>query len=83
MLVFQPQRSPKSLVEGVLGAEAWVDGLGVKASKLNLKREDREGVEGPVIEGPSYCQLGHRNRDRIAYLDHKLLGTNGWLYPGS
>jgi hypothetical protein len=62
VLVFQPQRSPESLVEGVLGAEAWVDGVGDNVSKLYLKREDREGVEG-TVRTESHCQrqLGQIN----------------------
>jgi hypothetical protein len=38
------------LVEGVQGAEASADEPGDDMSKLNLKREDREGVEGAVTK---------------------------------
>jgi hypothetical protein len=36
-----------AVVEGVLEAEALVDEAGDEVSKLNVKREDRGGVEGP------------------------------------
>jgi hypothetical protein len=39
------------LVEGVLGADASMDELGEDVSKLNLKRDDREGVEGATTKG--------------------------------
>lgn len=39
------------MAEGVLGAEVSKDEPGDTASKLNLKREVREGVEGAMIRG--------------------------------
>lgn len=70
-------------MEGVLGAEAWVVGLGDNVSKLYLKREDREGVEGTVrtelLPTPTWTEKWSRN----AYLGHKLLRRKRELYPGS
>jgi hypothetical protein len=37
------------VVEGVLGADASVEEAGGDVSKLNLNRDDREGVEGAVM----------------------------------
>jgi hypothetical protein len=38
------------VLEDVLGPEASSGELGDEVSKLNLKREDRDGVEGAVID---------------------------------
>ncbi len=56
---------------GVLGTEALVDEPGDVASKLNLKREDWEGVEGPVpaVLFPTWTDESYRN----AHLDCHLL----------
>jgi hypothetical protein len=70
--VFQPQRSPESLGEGVLGGETWAYGIGDNALKLNLKREDREGVEGPVRTEFSY---------NIANLDREIRNRNALPRP--
>lgn len=47
---------------GVLGTKTWVDELGGDASKSYLKREDREGVEGPVMTEllPSWTEKWNR-----------------------
>jgi hypothetical protein len=64
-------------VEGVLGAETWVDEPAEGSSKLDLKREDWEGVGGPVRTEllPAWTENWNRN----AYLYHQPLR----FYPGS
>jgi hypothetical protein len=53
-----------ALVEGVLGADASLGERGDTASKLNLKREDRDGVDGAVTKG----LLTGTEKVRVAHL---------------
>jgi len=61
------------VVEGVLEAEALVDEAGDEVSKLNVKREDRGGVEGPSSPTPPAVE-----DERVALPRKLILSTDMW-----